>query len=237
MLAPKKRMPSMYRMDCKDNSYLRLLILHMRIYLILIYMLITQYSFAQNIDINLLKDIHVHRNQNLDKTMNLISDSQYGISLATPLAQIGYAFLKHDKQQMQNGFVVLYSTGLNFVLTTLAKQSIQRKRPYHSYSFIQKKTDDLFHSFPSGHSSNAFNTATCLSLQYKKWYIVAPSLIWASGVAYSRLHLGVHYPSDVIAGSALGASTAYLSYWLNKKIKKEVLRKHKQGKWIWLLNE
>ncbi|ULT24063.1 phosphatase PAP2 family protein [Sphingobacterium sp. E70] len=43
-----------------------------------------------------------------------------------------------------------------------------------------------------------------MSRAYSKWYVVAPSLLWAGSVGYSRMYLGVHYPTDVLAGAVLG---------------------------------
>ncbi len=70
--------------------------------------------------------------------------------------------------------------------------------------------------FPSGHTSLAFAIATSLSLKYPKWYVIAPSYVWACSVGYSRMNLGVHYPSDVLAGAVLGAGSAFLTYKLNE---------------------
>jgi len=79
-------------------------------------------------------------------------------------------------------------------------------------------------SFPSGHTSEAFSTATALSLKYPEWYIIAPAYLWAGSVGYSRMNLGVHYPTDVLAGALLGTGTAFLTLkvneWLNRQVRK-----------------
>jgi membrane-associated phospholipid phosphatase len=59
--------------------------------------------------------------------------------------------------------------------------------------------------------------------------VVAPAYTWAGLVAYSRMHLGVHYPTDLIAGAVLGSGTAILTHkanqWLqNKKKTKSILQ-------------
>jgi membrane-associated phospholipid phosphatase len=66
----------------------------------------------------------------------------------------------------------------------------------------------------------AFATATSLSLAYPKWYVIVPSFAYAGTVAYSRMHLGVHYPSDVAAGAVIGAGCAYLTFLIGKALQK-----------------
>ena len=77
-----------------------------------------------------------------------------------------------------------------------------------------------YFSFPSGHTATAFALATSLSVKYPKWYVIAPSALWACSVGVSRMNEGVHYPSDVLAGAAIGAGCAvvniYVNKWLNK---------------------
>jgi membrane-associated phospholipid phosphatase len=72
------------------------------------------------------------------------------------------------------------------------------------------------HSFPSGHSAAAFAFATGVSHSLPE--VGAPLYGLATLVAYSRVHTGVHYPGDVLAGSVLGTGVGHLSnQWLDRK--------------------
>jgi undecaprenyl-diphosphatase len=61
-------------------------------------------------------------------------------------------------------------------------------------------------SFPSGHAASAFAFAYAVGRHVPE--LAVPIRLLASGVAYSRVHTGVHYPGDVVIGSVLGAGTA-----------------------------
>ena len=106
-------------------------------------------------------------------------------------------------------------------VTTVLKYSVNRTRPFDVYPFIVKKSSGGNPSFPSGHTTDAFAAATSLSLCYPKWYVIAPSYLWACSVAYSRMYLGVHYPTDVLAGMVVGSGVAELAYEVRKKIEKK----------------
>jgi membrane-associated phospholipid phosphatase len=79
---------------------------------------------------------------------------------------------------------------------------------------------------PSGHTSTAFATATSLSMAYPKWYVIIPSYAWASSVGYSRMHLGVHYPSDVFIGAIVGSGSAFLTHKANQWLEKKSRKRH-----------
>jgi membrane-associated phospholipid phosphatase len=189
--------------------------------------------FAQNSDINALKKIHVQRNKNLDGAMNAISFSQYGVAILSPIAEVVMGFYHDDKKLIEKGMTLGVGLCVNFVTTTILKQTIKRNRPYQTYSFIEINSSDESHSFPSGHTSNAFCAAMGLSLQAKKWYVTLPAFAWASSVGYSRMHLGVHYPSDVIAGAGIGILSALASYEANRILKKHYIKKHPKGTFYW----
>jgi membrane-associated phospholipid phosphatase len=176
---------------------------------------------AQNIDIDILRDINVNRNKNLDFTYKVFSNSTMEVSTAIPIIMYTVGFIKKDSAVRKHAIFIGETFLVNGFITAALKVAVRRERPYNRYSDIDRATSAIGYSFPSGHTSTAFSTATSLSMVYPKWYVIAPSFVWASAVGYSRLHLGVHYPSDVIAGAVLGSGSAYLTYkankWLNKK--------------------
>lgn len=177
--------------------------------------------FAQNIDINLLKDIHTNRNQNLDHPFETFSKATYPISAAIPIGILGVGLIKKDKNLQRQGLAagagLVVSLGTSYIL----KKVVDRPRPAEEYPFIQPPIIETDPTFPSGHATAAFSAATSLSLTVRKWYVVVPAYLWAGTVAYSRLHLGVHYPSDVLAGALIGAGSAWASYKVNRWLQKK----------------
>lgn len=159
---------------------------------------------AQNIDIDILRDINVDRNKNLDFTYKVLSNSTMEVSTAIPIIMYTVGFIKKDSAVRKHAIFIGETFLVNGFITAALKVAVRRERPYNRYSDIDRATSAIGYSFPSGHTSTAFSTATSLSMVYPKWYVIAPSFVWASAVGYSRLHLGVHYPSDVIAGAVLG---------------------------------
>ena len=172
-------------------------------------------GMSQNIDINLLKEINVNRNKNLDGTFLFFTHSDIPVCIGSPLITAGIGLLKKDSALTRKGLYMSATFVVASGISVVMKYGINRDRPFVNYPFIEKMTDGGSPSFPSGHTSSAFAAATSLSLAFPKWYVIAPSFIWASGVGYSRMHLGVHYPSDVLAGAIIGAGSAYVCHKIN----------------------
>ena len=82
------------------------------------------------------------------------------------------------------------------------------------------------HSFPSGHTASAFAAAFALWLQNRK--LGVPALVLAAFIAFTRLYLYVHFPTDVLGGLALGLALGALASWIvdglaNKPKRKQIV--------------
>jgi len=188
-------------------------------YIFLIIFLFPGNVFSQNPDIRLLRSINSPESLPSDRFFIFISDSHVYLEVGVPVSVGVVGFIKHDNQMKREAVEMMAATIVNFGITTALKYSINRERPFITYPDIVKKSRAGTPSFPSGHTSAAFALATSLSLSFPKWYIIVPSYAWAGTVGYSRMHLGVHYPSDVLFGAIVGSGSAWLTHVINKKLR------------------
>lgn len=123
--------------------------------------------------------------------------------------------------------VVGYLQGFNHALVELTsvaflierpcyfilKNGLQRHRPQDALANFQSfiVPHDKF-SFPSGHTSAAVLMAVLVSFVWPSLSVIL--IIWAAGVGISRVMLGVHFPTDILAGACLGIASAKLSLHL-----------------------
>ena len=174
--------------------------------------------FSQNLDIRILRSINSSRSLPSDRFFQFVSNSNAYFVIGIPATIGTISLIKHDDQLFRNTCVTVATLAIASGITEIMKYSINRDRPFKTYPDITRKSDVRSPSFPSGHTSSSFALATSLSLSYPKWYIIVSSYTWAGTVAFSRMDLGVHYPSDVLAGAIVGAGSAWLTHCVNKKL-------------------
>ena len=143
------------------------------------------------------------------------------------LAVILLCFRKTRKVGIVMGLALIF--GLIFGNITL-KNIFQRPRPFDTPGALLDGDSLLVsrpgeYSFPSGHTTSSFAAAVGIFLFNKKWGI--PALVLAALIAYSRLYVYVHFPSDILGGIVLGTLCALLAYAVWTK----GLEKPLQKKW------
>lgn len=132
------------------------------------------------------------------------------------------------------GFFILLFVGLVITLgdqisSTLLKPLVGRLRPSHKPHLegilhIVNNYKGGLYSFVSSHATNSFGVATMLWLligKQNKW--ISLFFLWAAIFSFTRVYLGVHYPSDIIGGALLGTSLAFVIHWVFKKYTPQVM--------------
>lgn len=124
---------------------------------------------------------------------------------------IGLAFLCFARTR-KIGIAMLISITLSFIAGNLIlKNLIVRPRPCwidNSIELLILNPGD--YSFPSGHTLVGFTSSVSIFLQQRKWG--AAAFILASIIAFSRLYLFVHFPTDILGGIVLGTVVSFLVY-------------------------
>ena len=121
----------------------------------------------------------------------------------------------------QTGRELVRAVVVSGAITALVKGTVGRARPFAApgdpdvFSPGHGFTNNSLGSFPSGHTSAAFATATVLARELDarhpgaRWFLDALLFGGATFVGYSRVYEQQHWPSDVVAGAAVGAMTGY----------------------------
>ncbi|HEX3804208.1 MAG TPA: phosphatase PAP2 family protein [Solirubrobacteraceae bacterium] len=142
-----------------------------------------------------------HGNARVERGIELLSRSGEHGACWYALGALGWAYAKPGTRQRkawQRGIAV---TGLAYGLNTAVKQAVKRPRPQlEGLPQLTPVVSKL--SFPSAHATTSFAAAACYSRALPQ---ATPLFFGAAAFfAVSRPYLGVHYPSDVLAGAALG---------------------------------
>jgi membrane-associated phospholipid phosphatase len=174
-------------------------------------------AISQNLDLRLLKKMN---GVNKPRWDNIMWGWSASIFVTTPVTFVGiplHGLAMRDSALLRNGFKSAITLGFATITTTTLKYSINRTRPKRKYpdEIIERDRAGEF-SFPSGHTTTAFATATAISLSYNKWYVTVPAYTYAAIVGYSRMRLGMHFGSDVLGGIVVGLGSGLLVWQVDR---------------------
>lgn len=154
-------------------------------------LLIVGEACAKSLDDSIFDAIHSEDRGDLERTpllwINELGNSEHIIG------GVLVAVLLGERRSKEDGVLVGAGFALSMGVAEGLKRTIRRPRPLNP--------EDT-RSMPSGHATTAFSVATVLSHRYPKYRVVFYGL--AVGVGYARVYFGRHYPSDVLAGAAIG---------------------------------
>lgn len=132
-----------------------------------------------------------------------LSSSRKGVRISTdvglialPVATLAGVIIEQDWTGLKQGALSVVTTA---GATLILKYAVKEKRPDGSN----------FHSFPSGHTSTTFATATFLQRRYG-WKFGVPAYVVATYVGWGRVYARKHHWWDVVAGAAIGAGASFI---------------------------
>ncbi|MDD2511656.1 MAG: phosphatase PAP2 family protein [Proteiniphilum sp.] len=145
-------------------------------------------------------------------------------------------FLFFYRTPRKEAFLVTFFFVLVFVLSDQVSSSFfkplfERFRPTYHPAF--KDLVDIVngyrggrYGFISGHATSSFGLAVFLSLLFRHRGLILTALFWATLNSYTRIYLGVHFISDIVAGMLVGTLLAFLLYRLMKILESRLLAVH-----------
>lgn len=194
-----------------------------------------QEAAPPSVDAAILRSVYGLEHPVMEGTMRAFDATAYPVFIAAPAIAWGVGALEGQQWEIPYRLTLTWAATLGGVW--VVKNTVRRPRPYTQLDDITSRSGAVdqqvlardSHGFPSGHASLSFALATSWSLSNGAWYVIVPSYLWAGSVSLSRVWMGVHYPSDVLAGALLGTGVAVAIHLLRDTLTPEFLEDEQEA--------
>lgn len=166
-----------------------------------------------NLDTSLLEFINHHRWKLMDPFWQFVTNTTSYVAILIALTVLAIGFIRKWDEVKWKGYQLVTALICNSLIVTGLKHLVNRQRPFVTHPLIEKLTSGGSPSFPSGHTADAFVIAMSVALIGTRRWVVVAVWIWAFMIGYTRMALGVHYPSDVVGSMVVASINAY---WVHK---------------------
>ena len=182
------------------------------------------FSKIQDMDMQVLSIFNGSDNIMLDQMVQILTS---GLTWIPLYVMLFFVVMRNNETMGQIAlvvgsaiFCVLFADGL---VDGIIKQLAERWRPSNdpTFKYMVQVVDDIRlkgYSFCSAHAANTMSLAVFFSLLIRSKLLTITLVIWSLINCWTRLYLGVHYPSDIICGMIIGIIVGILVYLLYYKI-------------------
>lgn len=183
-----------------------------------------------NIDTYILLWINGHHTEWLDQLMWWVSQSVTWIPLYIVL--VGLIIYRYRSWKIVMAILLAFALAVglsDFISSGILKPLVERLRPTHEPSLapflhIVNGYKGGMYGFCSSHAANTLACALLFMFVCKNKITTSILIVWVAINSYSRIYLGVHYPTDIMAGWIIGCATAVLAYALLGFLQKRHMR-------------
>ncbi|MCD8351150.1 MAG: phosphatase PAP2 family protein [Planctomycetaceae bacterium] len=136
------------------------------------------------------------------------------------------ADVRRDASLRRFALCWILAFGITLLAVYLIKHNVGRARPYVASGLEALELLNAYHSFPSGHTTEAIISVVPLALLLGRRYTALAIGCLAGLIAFTRIFLGVHYLTDILGGVALGTLGALLAWWLYRRAERRASNNH-----------
>lgn len=139
-----------------------------------------------------------------------VSGSVLPLVIAVPALFAIEGYRSCNPRLVETAAAIAISGIAAYGIVTSTKAIVNRPRPYQEYAeCIKGYGPESDPAFPSGHTAGMAVLATVVTLRHPSWYVALPSFAAVAAIGWSRMALGMHYLTDVIAGAAVGVLSGF----------------------------